>query len=148
MSRFPFEYWFLLLGLSPLLGCDWGPRIVPVSGQVVIDGKPLQNGFVRFIPDNARAASSEIDGNGRFTLTTVDANDGCVVGKHKVEIISKEFPSQTQTLWLIPRKYSDLATSGLEIMIERPQTDLKIELRWDGGQPEVENTDSQGDIPP
>lgn len=148
MSRIPFEYWSLLLGLLPLLGCDWGPRIVSVSGQVVIDGKPLQKGFVRFVPDKARAASGEINGDGRFTLTTVEANDGCVVGTHQVEVISKEFPSQTQTVWLIPRKYADLATSGLEITIERPQTDLKIELSWDGGQPEVENTDSQGDIPP
>lgn len=148
MSRFPLEFCFLLLGILPLLGCDWGPKIVPVSGQVVIDGKPLQKGFVRFIPDNARAASSEIDSNGKFTLTTVNHNDGCVVGTHKVEIISKEFPSQTQTRWLIPRKYADLATSGLEITVERPQTDLKIELSWDGGQPEVENSDSQGDIPP
>ncbi|NLE38063.1 MAG: sulfatase, partial [Pirellulaceae bacterium] len=44
--------------------------VVPVSGQVSIDGKPLPHGCVRFLPEHGRPASAEIQSDGRYTLTT------------------------------------------------------------------------------
>ena len=41
-----------LLAVSVMLvGCDDGrPQRLKVSGQVLIDGKPLTHGYVRFVP--------------------------------------------------------------------------------------------------
>ena len=41
-----------------LAGCgDGGPKIVPVSGIVLIDGQPLTYGHVQVIPEGWRPAS-------------------------------------------------------------------------------------------
>jgi hypothetical protein len=72
-----------------LPGCSDGrPRRVPVSGQVLVDGKPLAFGFVRLIPHKGRPASGQVDKEGRFRLTTYTSNDGCTLGTHAVEITS------------------------------------------------------------
>ncbi len=52
----------LLVAMSSVLalGCNDGPEVVPVAGQVLIDGKPLPYGTVMFINTGSRpgAASS------------------------------------------------------------------------------------------
>jgi hypothetical protein len=83
--------------LLPVLlsGCGkGGPKVVPVSGLVTMDGKPLANADVTFTPTEAGPAntppaesSARTDGEGRYTLKTIkDKRDGAVVGKHKVRI--------------------------------------------------------------
>jgi len=60
----------LLLFLLSLfaIGCSDGrPDRVPVSGQVLIDGKPLTCGGVTFIPDGHRASHGTI-GHWRTTV--------------------------------------------------------------------------------
>jgi hypothetical protein len=56
----------LLLLLLP--GC--GREYAQVSGQVRLRGKPLQSGFIRFVPKDPKvdAVSSELDAEGRYEL--------------------------------------------------------------------------------
>ena len=140
----------LILSILVLSGCDNGPKVVPVSGQVLIDGQPVTAGFVRFIPNDHRAAFGELDKNGRFTLTTDfnHENDGCVVGRHQVEVVARDHPTETSTRYLVPKKYSDLSTSELTVDITESTDKLKLELTWDGGQPFVEESHNQGDVAP
>lgn len=138
--------WLLLGMFAVLCGCDDGrPRRVPVAGQVLVDGQPLTTGFVRVIPDDARPATGQIDRDGRFRLTTFDGDDGCVVGTHKVEIIARKSQGGTAIQWLTPIKYQDAATSGLTIDVQKPLKDWKLELTWDGEEPLIEQTFSEGD---
>ena len=71
----------LLLAMvaSTMAGCGRGLKLVKVSGKVMIDGKPLERGFVQVIPKDSRAASGEIGAGGKFTLTTFDNGDDCAV---------------------------------------------------------------------
>lgn len=46
-------------------GCDRGPKIVPVTGKVTLDGKPLPFKSVYFFPD--RASTPQGNGAGGFT---------------------------------------------------------------------------------
>jgi hypothetical protein len=116
-----------------LAGCGGGgPKIVPVSGTVTIDGQPLTYGHVQVIPTGWRPASGRLDGNGRFTLTTTVANDGCAVGTHPVAILAGESLTPETMKWHAPQKYSDIQTSNLTVTISGPTDDLKIELRSDG----------------
>lgn len=126
----------LTLSLLLLVGCgDGRPLREPISGRVLIDGKPLTVGFIRVIPSNDRVATGAIDEQGRFQLTTFESGDGCVLGTHPVEIIAFEPIDDDHVRWIAPPKYRRKATSGLNITIDGPNDDLTIELTWDGGQP-------------
>jgi hypothetical protein len=126
-------------------GCGDGlPRRVPVSGHVLIDGKPLTAGFVKILPANDRGATGTIGEDGRFTLTTFEKDDGCVLGKHPALVAGMEHKSAYVVQWLAPQKYSDVKTSGLEVEITGPTDNLEIKLTWDGGKPFSENLNKSG----
>lgn len=114
-------------------GCgDGGPKIVPVSGSVTIDGQPLTYGHVQVLPAGWRPASARLDGNGRFTLTTTTPNDGCAVGTHPVVVLAGESLTPETMKWHAPQKYADVSTSNLTVTIAGPTDDVKIELKSDG----------------
>ena len=114
-------------------GCNDGrPRRVPVSGQILLDDKPLQNGFVRVIPNMGRSATGRFGTDGWFSLTTYEKNDGCVLGKHRVEVVCYEISNPTVLKSLIPDKYHSAATSGLTITIVEPTDALTIRLSSEG----------------
>jgi hypothetical protein len=119
--------------LATVVGCgDGRPKRVPVSGQVLIDGKPLSFGYVGFVPENHRASVAKLDDQGRFTMNCFDEGDGVVVGKHAVEIIAREPIGEDKLKWHAPKKYSSIETSGLVEQITTPTDSLTIKLTWDG----------------
>jgi hypothetical protein len=138
----------VLAFLAIVVGCESRSKRVPVAGQVLIDGKPLESGTIFIEPANDRPGIGTIDGQGRFRLTTYDENDGCVLGMHKVSVISKKQISPSQTMHLIPPKYAQSASSGLTVTIDKPTEDLKIELSWGGDKPYVEDSGGAGDVVP
>lgn len=89
--------WFLILGalIAATVGCD-GPRFVPVSGVVQVDGKPYAKAVVSFQPvavegnaNPGRGSSAYTDENGRFVLKCDGEIDGAVIGKHLVRIMTR-----------------------------------------------------------
>jgi len=84
------------LVLLTTTGCGGGPKYVPVSGVVLLDGKPYGKAVVSFQPlgtsenpNPGRGSSAYTDENGRFVLKSDDGTDGAVVGKHIVRIMTK-----------------------------------------------------------
>lgn len=129
----------LTIGLCGLIGCgESKPDRVAVSGQVLIDGKPLTQGLIQFVPEGARPSGGKLDSSGRFSATCYDGGDGVVPGTHRVMVSAKEILSESKVRWHAPPKYADFRTSGLEFEINEPTDDLKIELTWDGGKPFVQ----------
>lgn len=119
-----------LLGIALVAGgcSDGRPTRVPVSGQVLFNGQPLQTGFVRVMPNEGRVAIGKLDKNGRFILTTYEKGDGCLPGTHSVEIHSADNSKEGFSIPLIPLKYSKKATSGLSVTIDGPTEDLTFSL--------------------
>lgn len=76
-----------LLGTTCLSGCGSsdGFARVPVAGHVHVDGQPLAQGVIRFVPDKTVAGPSAqaVVENGLYKL---DRSSGPVAGKHRVEI--------------------------------------------------------------
>jgi hypothetical protein len=76
---------FLGVVLAALaLGCGDGGRLA-VSGRVTLDGQPLEDGAITFIPvegNRGPAAGGAIQ-DGEFQI---DAKDGPVLGKNRIEI--------------------------------------------------------------
>ncbi len=120
-------------------GCgDGRPARLPVAGQVLIDGKPLDYGYVRFVPAGARASGGYVDEQGHFTLSCYAKDDGVIPGNHQVEVDAGESISATQRRWHAPKKYANFKASGLTQTITEPTDALVINLTWDGGKPFTE----------
>jgi hypothetical protein len=77
-------------------------------------------------------------------LTCFGGDDGSVLGTHRVTVTAVESLGPNRQRWHAPKKYADLETSPLEVEIDGPTEDLRIELSWDGGEPFVENLQESG----
>jgi hypothetical protein len=119
-NRFAVGLLFCLLLI--VAGCaEKGPELTEVTGQVMIDGKPLTTGSVVTLPMKGRGARGTIDAEGNFTLTTSDMGVGAKPGRHQVAVIAveemKDAPLGTPARSLIPEKYASAETSGLFIEV-------------------------------
>ena len=131
--------------VTVLVGCgDGRPDRVPISGQVLIDGVPLEKAFVKFVPADGRPAIGETDTDGRFALTCYEPNDGATLGTHQVAVIAVTEISSAAIMWRAPKKYADLHSSGIEVAVEQPRDDLELHLTWDGGKPFIEREGRNG----
>lgn len=79
-------------GLLPILaiafaGCTDGPDLGRVSGRITLDGAPLADASVMFLPDaGGRPAMAVTDREGRYELNFDGQNAGALVGRHEVKI--------------------------------------------------------------
>jgi hypothetical protein len=129
-----------LIMLMLAAGCTDKPKMAQISGRVLIDGKPLTTGTVLVEPAGHRAAMAKIDADGRFTLSTAPGmtNDGVVLGTHRAAVIAHETLGPGSQKWHAPKKYMSTGTSELTITVDGDQSDVVINLTWDGGEPFVE----------
>jgi hypothetical protein len=130
-------FWTILLAfcIISISGCgDSLPKRVPVSGHVVFDGKPLETGVLLIQAPGQRSSYATLGPGGKFTVTTFTENDGLMMGKHQVAVVAKEDINQTTQKWFIPKKYSEVSTSGLEIDVTGSNNDVKIDLKSEPGQ--------------
>ncbi|HBL41919.1 carboxypeptidase-like regulatory domain-containing protein [Gimesia sp.] len=91
----------LAVGLSAC-GGSAAPALGKVKGKVTMDGAPLADANVTFMPENIRASSGTTDGEGNYELIYIRDEMGAAVGPHKV-VISK-LVDEKET---IPPNYSD-----------------------------------------
>jgi hypothetical protein len=138
----------LLLAVALAGWSDGRPKRVPVSGRVLIDGQPLKAGMIRVLPAHDRAALGTIGPDGRFTLTTLEPGDGCVLGKHRVAVSGNENRGPAAIFWHAPKKYIDPSQSGLELDVTGPADNVEFRLTWDGGKPFLERLPETGDVVP
>jgi hypothetical protein len=135
-----------LLANALLAGCgDGRPTRVPVSGRVVIDGKPLNEGNIRFYPAENRVAMAKIQPDGSFKLSTYDFGDGVVTGRHPVSVNASKMVNMQTMRWFAPKKYAGANTSGLEFDVTGPTDAAEIQLSWEGGKPFDERIVGGGD---
>ena len=137
MRRRPLIAILLPLYLLAVAGCGGSNQAETrkISGTVTLDGRPLTQGYVLFVPDKGLAAKGPIQSDGGYTLGTYGSADGAVLGTHRVAVVCREEapPVQDKDLGieiprpgrsLIPDRYSDTATSGLtfEVTPDGPNT--------------------------
>ncbi len=82
-----------LLAIAGILlliaGCsDSGPALGTVTGTVTMDGKPLPNAIVSFVPEaGGRASVGTTDDSGTYQLGYINQL-GALIGNHKISITS------------------------------------------------------------
>jgi hypothetical protein len=69
------------------IGCGpKGPELGSVTGKVTLDGKPVTNGLVTFMPAaGGRPATGKTNTSGQYELLGVDGK-GALLGQHRVTV--------------------------------------------------------------
>jgi hypothetical protein len=131
-----------------LSGCSKGgaPPIVPAEGVVLLNGQPLANALVSFVPNvpdlgYEYVAVGTTDENGRFQLTC-KGQPGACASENRVTVVDAPIPEGTrgnQTAEAryyaglknrpIPDLYANVAKTPLSVTVTAGQTDYKVELK-------------------
>jgi len=129
-------------------GSDGLPDMVPVSGQVLYNGKPLTDGQVVYLPKTpgaGRQANGAIQPDGTFEMMTLRKGDGVMQGEYVIAIYAyKPHPGEPKTReeheamarrggikreYSIPERYANAETSGLADKVDDSHSgEKKIEL--------------------
>ncbi len=144
---------WLSIGSVALLGCNPSDRVPlgKVSGTVSYQGQPISDGTIILEVPGARSAYGKIINGEISEVTTYDVGDGVPVGKARIAVFATsapapaaspaaEPPSDPGTVTpvnasymsggssLLPAKFNDPATSGLEAQISAGDNTLKLEI--------------------
>lgn len=129
-----------LLWVASLLGCgESNPyQHSPVSGVITLDDKPLSNAFVNFQPNGGLGSTAITDSEGKYSLTTIDGEEGAVVGQHRVSIYSvhnqetsdSDVDPPNAPKERVPRRYNYQTTLTLEVSSEgTKEADWKLSTK-------------------
>ena len=133
----------VLFGL--LAGCAGGPNLTEVTGTLTLNGKPLDNVRVEFLPDPEAKTSGPrstgvTDGEGRFKMTCENQQSGAVVGTHRVTLTdlkqwegltaSREDSNKPLKPSRLPAQYSDVVKTPFRgIEVKPGGTPVKLEVK-------------------
>lgn len=125
-----------------------GPKRVPVSGVVLMNGKPLEAAFVAFHPAGStpgRGGSGETDAEGKFAIGNFETSGlvlGVPEGEYKVTVSKQQgvarkpvqegsaAPATVDGPETIPARFSDFNVTVLtEKIPAEGKSDVKLELR-------------------
>lgn len=142
-----------LLPLAVLLcGCAERAELVPVAGHVLIDGEPLPQGTIQFVPESGRPAVAKIGADGAFRLSSATSSNpagaaGIKPGKYRIAVSAFEvIDEETEEVrWFAPSQYAQHLSSGLEADVTEPQEDLVLELTWEGAEHESQEASDSDD---
>lgn len=143
-----------LVALCVLLaGCGSGAKLGRVTGTVSVDGKPVTQGTIMFIPADGKAAVGSIGPDGHYTLTTFDDGDGALVGEHRVTILATTVGASSlapatfedeialstgkggnrilipgKVTWIVPERFSHPATTDLTATVNAGRQSIDFNL--------------------
>jgi hypothetical protein len=134
-----------LLCVGGTTGCNSGglPNMVPIRGEVRLDGSPVAEGQVVYLPKDpsqGRQASGPIKPDGTFVLTTLKAGDGAMAGDYDIVVFGygtdpgkgatsraeMESSLQQGRASGLPERYADAKTSGLSDLVDRSHSGFKL----------------------
>jgi hypothetical protein len=130
----------VLLAAILFAGCDSGPKVCPVKGQIVNKGKgqvkDLAGYGVQFqsVSDPAEMPGGTIEADGAFAMYTRVGGEvipGVKEGTYRACLLAPSVEGGSPPPLVIPRRYTSLDTAGLEYTIEPGQNDLSLEVDRD-----------------
>lgn len=126
-------------------GCGPGrPATATVQGKVTYQGKPVVEGTIVFYPEKGRPATGTLAPDGSYRLTTFDANDGAMLGPHRVTIEARRITptmipagddpesagahGPPKVEWLLPEKYAGRDSSPLTAEVKPGRNDIDFDI--------------------
>lgn len=87
--------WFVFGGMALLCaGCGDSSALLPATGTVTYQGKPVENAVVSFLPEQGVMGTGTTDASGKYEIHT-GGKPGATPGKNQVSI--SKFSSQATT---------------------------------------------------
>ena len=135
-----FVFSVLLFGLP---GCFSHSGLYPVSVQINDDGKPINGVTVTFVGDDGAYAVGFTDAQGSAQMHTYKPRDGVKPGSYSIMLSKFEvmqlpvIPYDPATdvavpvpdpVSLIPKKFLNIKTSGLTVVVEKRTPPLVIDI--------------------
>lgn len=103
-------------------------ELARVEGVVKLDGKPLPDATIRFLPlGKGRAAIGRTDADGKYQMQYSARSDGAVVGKVRVEITTAEEKTNDK----------GVTTMGKEILPAKYHEDSELQKDVGSGKNEI-----------
>lgn len=142
----------LLVALLALIaaGCGSGAKVAEVSGVVMLDGKPMPDALVEFLPDPEKGthgpvSSATTDQSGHFRLVAHGHHDGAVVGSHRVLVQDARSIPQAVTDYAkvkpppvlpsrIGNEYATAASTPLRQEVKAGSQTITLELKSKSGR--------------
>jgi hypothetical protein len=138
----------LLTLCLPHLGCGEGgvpADAATVQGVVTFNGDPVSDATVTFRSDDNRSAVGKTDEQGQYKLSSPQIPGGAAPGTYKITVTKREqlqtesiteehpdygkpMPAPPEPKHLLPQKYSQPNTSGLEATITQGANEVPLEL--------------------
>lgn len=131
----------LIVAAAISTGCKKSEEpLVPVTGRVLVDGKPAAGAAIAFHPADAANGThpvAQVDANGDFQLTTIRAGDGARPGDYRVTLTWYVSPPRKKGVEgeespprnLIPTKYTRGETTPITATIRQEGNDpIRIEI--------------------
>ncbi len=111
---------FVLVATTP--GCQQGPVVVPVEGQVTVDGNPPPaGGMIYFTTNDGRPGTATFGSDGRFVAKSLPGRDGLLPGTYALGFecweTEPEMGGPPPVSYIRPQ-YSAAATSGFSLIVE------------------------------
>lgn len=138
MRNSPIARGALILGCLILAGCGGGPELAEVEGVVRLNGTPLPEVAVAFLPDVAagtpgQAVRAVTDNQGRYRLP-YDPGDGigAPVGVHRVLVDDAKAKAEHSGKSRVPPQYEALLGNPLgtrEIKSGKQSIDIDLTTR-------------------
>jgi hypothetical protein len=124
----------LALGLASAGGCSLGDSGKgTVTGEVTLDGKPLKEGIIRFIPADGKSQTADATiTDGRYTAQVpvgdkrIEISASKIVGKRKM-IDEPGAPAVDDVVELLPERYN--VKSQLTLTVQRGRQEKRFELQ-------------------
>ncbi|UUO07368.1 carboxypeptidase-like regulatory domain-containing protein [Blastopirellula sp. J2-11] len=123
----------VFLGLMVWTGCGGASYdVAPVTGQAMLDGKPLPAACVRFLPQVAgRPASAITDQEGRYELRYTVDSYGAPPGTYRVEITTGGLSADESRhiKELVPAEYNEKTELLVEVKSEPNVIDFDLQSK-------------------
>ncbi len=147
MKRTTFTTFGAMILAAACVGCGEKPiEIASVEGTITMDGNPLPEAAVIFIPEMGRPAGAVTDENGHYVLTFSRNRKGAMLGLNRVKITTLADPWEDDDGNMIagspetvPMQYN--ANTELEFIVEQKLNIANFDISSEGELPEVEEED-------
>lgn len=130
----------LLASLSFVAGCGPGDGMITISGNVTLDGEPVEDGSISLMPINGGSMGGGIIENGYYTAKSSPGEMAVQIHAHKM--VEKKNPTREEiergltedSVSIIPNVYN--RQSKLRINVAPEQKNFEFNLTKDGKIPE------------
>jgi len=133
--------WLAAVLVALAAGCSGDNWVMneQVDGTVKLDGKPVANAVVEFVPSvdtkkQAPVSRGTTDEKGHFVLECDNKKSGAVIGKHSVLVLTGRGEDDAkQPVSAVPNVYSNLAKTPLKIDVTADKHTYDLDLTAKAG---------------